>query len=355
MSIIKNLVIDRKDAQGRPILHAQFSADTLPMDVTLKRLRKARPMTDDRGLVLHFNVGHQANAKDVNLFLLRYLLVSSWRDSHGFTFPRHEKDTIVIELCNTGKEDERERILVCKYFQVLPLESGISSISIYPQQQLKSKMFYSWGADPEAYERGSQMLIGMYNSMVRAEKTIVYQYEIAGIEIPGDEEMEGIIASIACENFCPKQHLMQKQHVPTQNLACASCKAAIEPTLQGHAQCHTCNYSLCSACMNQLPVPLCSQALFFRRYFWFAVTQLQNFFHSFEAIWNVSMIHEIEDAEMYKKITYHYCRIILFCAKNLAKPSMEPFDEKHPLDDVKRCANMSKFENWRDTPFFLVT
>lgn len=63
----------------------------------------------------------------------------------------------------------------------------------------------------------------------------------------------------------------------------------------------------------------------------------------------------IEDGELYQKLAYHFCRMILSCSKNLAKPAMQPYEEKKPLDDVRRCENMDKFENWRDTPFFLVT
>jgi hypothetical protein len=30
-------------------------------------------------------------------------------------------------------------------------------------------------------------------------------------------------------------------------------------------------------------------------------------------------------------------------------------DMTHPLDDVKRCEDMEKFESWRETPFFIAS
>jgi hypothetical protein len=104
--------------------------------------------------------------------------------------------------------------------------------------------------------------------------------------------------------------------------------------------------------MQRIPVPRASELSFLRRFFWFIVNQLQNF-HTVFTQWDFASI--LEDGSFYQKLAYHFCRMILSCSKNLAKPAMQPYEEKAPMDDVKRCENMDKFEDCRDIPFFLVT
>lgn len=350
-SIIRNLVCDKK-ANGRPVLHAQFSVDTTPMDVLLKRLLGARPMTSQQGLILHFNVGHQVNAKDVNLFLFQYLLISSWRDGSGFTFPRHRNDTIVIELCNTGKEDERDRITICKYFQELPLETGISYVKMYPHQSRASELFYSWEARPANHEIGTQVLVAVYEAMRRGAEALCSWYEVVGIPLPSEDLLKTIVSSLASENLCPKRHLMACCAMEG-NHSCSKCNVPIN-IQDSHCYCNACNVALCCNCMKQIPVEKKSENQFLRRYFWFMVMQLQNFYVAFQAYWQQASWDQ-ETGHFMVKFAYHYCRIIINCAKNLSKPAMSPFDERRPLDDVQRCSNMDKFENWRDTPFLIVT
>lgn len=349
-TIIRRLVCDKKQG-GLPILHVQFSIDTTPMDIILKRLLKARPMMSEQGVVLHFNVGHQANPREVNLFLFQYLLVSSWRDSHGFTFPRHEKDTIVIELCNTGKADERERISICKYFQELPLFTGISYVKLDPIPSLQSKLFYSFQSNPEVGALGARMLISNFLAMKKGNRLLSSKPEVSGIDLVSEVELYTMVSSIACNNWCNQQHLMSKLNTPLANeLKCGKCPNVCSPQ-DSFVYCETCQFGLCHNCMQGIPVPKASELLFLRRFFWFIVTQLQNFYHAFEP-WEFAFE---EDGDIYRKLAYHYSRMIISCSLNLAKPAMEHYDERRPLDDVQRCESMDKFEDWRETPFFLVT
>lgn len=324
-SIIRRLVCDKKSS-GQPILLAQFSVDTTPMEIILKRLLKARPMMSEQGVVLHFNVGHQANPRDVNLFLFQYLMVSSWRDSQGLTFPRHEKDTIVIELCNTGKLDERERISICQYFQELPLYTGISHVKLEPIPSTSSKLFYSFESNPETYELGTRLLIANYNAMKRGSRILPAKYEVNGVDLVDEDTLSTMMTSIACNNWCSQKHLMSICNTPVGgSMKCGACSTICTPH-EEHAFCEACNFYLCNNCMDGIPVPNASRLLFLRRFFWFIVTQLQNFYYAFVP-WEFAFD---DDGDIYKRLAYHYSRMIICCSQNLAKPAMEHYNELRP-------------------------
>lgn len=124
-SVITQLVVDKVNNAGRPLQHAQLSIDVSPIKHPLALLSSHRPLTTTDGIVLHFNVGHKADRKMVSRFILQYAILGCWFD--GIAFARHPHDHIVFELCNTGMDDERERIPVTKHFKVIPVEEQISS------------------------------------------------------------------------------------------------------------------------------------------------------------------------------------------------------------------------------------
>eukprot|EP01105_Mastigella_eilhardi_P007620 TRINITY_DN1911_c0_g3_i2.p1 TRINITY_DN1911_c0_g3~~TRINITY_DN1911_c0_g3_i2.p1 ORF type:complete len:3679 (-),score=783.02 TRINITY_DN1911_c0_g3_i2:52-10641(-) len=351
-SVIRTLVCGKTDSSGREVVHAQFSIDTTPMSVVLKRLLDARPITSDLGVVLHLNVGHKVNPHDANLFLCQYLLISSWRDSAGFTFPRQERDIVVIELCNTSEKDERDRIPVCKYFRELSLLPGISHINLLPEPTL-SPIFYTWRSDTK-FELGTKMLIATYRAMQSGARALCLRSEIhqVDVDVVNEEELLAIVTSVVCENICKSGHLMTVRGThccESGQRLCGKCKAAIGT--EAHAVCKKCDLAWCQACMRRPPVPPVRETLYLRRFFWIVVSQFQDFLYAFDQ-WDFALL---EDGQLFLKLAYHFARMMICCSKNLAKPAMEPYNASAPLDDVVRCDRMEKFENWRDMPFFLVT
>ena len=343
-TIIRKFLCDKKDTY-----HVQFSLDTTPMNSILKRLMHMRPITSGQGLVLHLNVGHQVHTDEANLFLCQYLLLASWRDNTGFTFPRHEQDTVVVELCNTGEKDERDRITICKYFRTLPLDTGISPISMCPTRM--NKRCYYWKS-VQQFEVGTKMLIATFNTMTEAGSFLSHRNEIlAKTALVSNDELYYIVLSIACDNFCSGKHLMTVHTKPASSMKCEKCKSVIQPKEQ-YAWCKYCQVCRCFNCMNKLPVPSASETAFLRRFFWVIVSQLQDFYYSFEQ-WNLAAV--IEEGKFLLKLAYHFSRMILSLSRNVVKPAMEVLDQSAPLDDIQRCAKMDKFQNWKDLPFFLVT
>eukprot|EP01133_Synstelium_polycarpum_P014536 gene14536-17171_t len=347
-SAIRSLVSGKKDSKGQPVLHAQFSIDNTPMDVILRRLLQARPITSDRGIVLHLNIGHMVNRSHANLFLFQYLLIASWRDNKGFTFPLHEKDTVIIELSNTGLPDERKRIPICQYFKVLPIDDGITCSKPVPQRSDLSDIIYTF-RDENTHELGTQMLVAIYNSLVSASFTLPYRNEINGLPLPNSKLLLQMVSAIICQNYCQQGHLMSYCNLPPTATTCFKCKGA---TQAQHAHCSKCSHALCHNCMTKPGVAPVSTMMFFRRYFWFVVPLLENFYHAFGERWDFGTM--IEETDHFK-LAYHFVCIILKCTYNLALPSMEPYDSNKPSDDVTRGLNMKKFEDWREIPFMVVS
>jgi len=343
-SVIKRLVCGKFDTTGAPVYHTQVSLDSTPMEVHLKRLAKDRPITKDQGCVLHFNIGHLGDPQEISRFLFQYLLIGSWRDQFGATHPRHQKDIIVIELCNTGLDDERERIGICRYFKEFKLDTGISHTMVEAVPSNFSNLFYSFKINHDL-RLGTKMLIKLFYAMTSGETTLGDHGEIPIVDLVEADELMNMVASIAADNFCPNRHLMQRVD-PPPDTPCSACKTLVNPGCG--VFCFLCNHALCPRCMQQNAIPAKAELIYLRRFFRFAATQLNNFYFSFQGQW------EFPDPCL-QKMAYHFSRMIIKCALSLAKPAVAPFDPKNPLDDVRRCADMEKFEKWRTLPLFIST
>eukprot|EP01125_Pyxidicula_operculata_P010465 TRINITY_DN343_c0_g3_i1.p1 TRINITY_DN343_c0_g3~~TRINITY_DN343_c0_g3_i1.p1 ORF type:complete len:4704 (-),score=480.58 TRINITY_DN343_c0_g3_i1:101-14212(-) len=348
-SVIRDLVCEKFDHMNNPILHTQLSIDTTPMDIVFTKLSCARPFSSDKGIILHFVIGHQGDPDEINQLLTQYLLVGTWRDKQGNTYPRHEKDTVVIELCNTGLNDERERITICKYFQQIPLRGGISWRSLLPIKQ--SELIYSFKYDDHAH-LGTRMLVAFFNAKANGTTHMGNVNSIANVPIPGEQELMDIVLSLVHENSCQKNHFMKCSK--SFETTCSNCSKKIENgTLK--STCNGCKYHLCSMCMKRMNIHPKSELSYLRRYFKFATSQLEKFYYSFHSQWELETISD--EGFIYGKMPYHYASIIHLSVKNLSIPAVLPLDaEKNPdEDDVSRCKNMDKFEKWRETPFVVCT
>ncbi|KAH3762020.1 E3 ubiquitin-protein ligase RNF213 [Pelomyxa schiedti] len=121
---------------------------------------------------------------------------------------------------------------------------------------------------------------------------------------------------------------------------------------ESFARCDKCKRILCNLCMRKIPTHKGSEISYLRRLFSLVVSQLRDFAMAFET-WEYA--ESLEEGQFIMQLAFHFSKMILNCSINLAKPAMQPFDKLAPQDDIQRCTNMEKFEQWREMPFFVVT
>ena len=337
--ILKQFVCNAKNEEGGRVLHCQISVDTTPMEVHLKKLAEDCPPSLKQPIVLHFNVGHMVQQQQLNLFLFQYLLVGSWRDALGFTHPRRQQDTIVIELTNTGEKDERNRVSICRYFQEFPLLHGISYSRVIPHlyEASRTGMLYWFTLEP-VHETGAKILKALFQTLTTDGLDMGTTSDVFDIQSPNDEELFHICDSLANDCFCPNGHFCVS--LPME-IECCQC-AQVALNCLG---CVDCGYFKCHSCIDNT-MTSSSRLLFLRRFFLISAVQLQMLTTAC-GFWDTGGDNQT--------LAYHYARLILRSAKELAKPALIHFDKTTNLDDADRCAGMQKFEDWRGTPFYIST
>ena len=334
-SAIRHLVSDKikmRDEERTLVRHCQISVDKTPMDEHLRRLAQACPPDVEDEIVLHFNIGHLVDPREVNLFLFQYLLVGSWRDRLGFTHPRRRQDTVVVELANTGERDERDRVTICKYFAQLPLLSGVSPWRSVAHQT-SSKILYSFTLEGE-FVLGAKMIAAIFGTLIggrEAREGMGSKKELEARDIPDDDQLLAILHALASDKRCPEGHFCSS--VPESDPG---------SSLSSFVQCVQCDLIL----PDDLPIPPSSRLLYLRRFFLITAKQLQMFFQAFK-IWDI-------DQDL-QALAYFFSLLILRNAQTLAKPTMRHFDKRNPQQDKDRLEGREKFEDWRETPFFIVT
>ena len=338
-TVKRKLVLDQYDEKGREILHCMFSIDSTPIQYVLQKLNHHRPLIDDRGIVLHFNIGHQGSNEKINLFLYSYIFIGSWRDEFGFTHPRHENDIIVIELCNTGLKDERERISITKYFNELQLINDISYNELIPIQSDFSNIFYTYSSNV-SNETGVILLILIYKEMKQGNSKFPDDpFSIWNNDIQ-NENLVQIIDSLYCLQMCNNNHLMERElNNNHEEIKCSCCEKS-GSIRKYFFICNKCKFFVCDICSGNPSFSL----HILRRYFNFAINMFQKLFTSF---------YQFSSGDIEGNLAFYYGRFILESVKKLSDPAVKPFDANHPIDDVRRCEEMNKFKDWRDDPFFI--
>jgi len=285
-------VLQATSVQDAP--HIQLSVDVTPLEQVLGHLNAARPLVVGRKTVVHFNLGHRGDAREISAALIQYIFVGCWRDKMGFVHPRHPEDTIILELPNTGLADERDRFSFTKHFPVIPLVAGISLKVFVPELYGgPDSILYKFQAEEhKSWVLGAKILCALKHS-IDAKLTILPRY----CEVPGMATPNAAQIMSALDTVMPK---LEDEDVAQK-----------------------------------------------RRAFQFAATQLANFYHAF-SYWGV----ELGD-DFYRHVAFHYAMLIVDTAFNLSAPSMEPLSPAFQEDDVKRCLGMTQFDAWREKPYVI--
>ena len=332
----------------RGMLYCQLSVDKTPLEFHLKRLAEDCPLQMDQPIVLHFNVSHLVEATEVNLFLFQYLVVGFWRDRFGFAHSRRLQDTIIVELANTGEKDERSRLSVCQYFQELQLLKGISFMKAIPHPSEQSSLLYRFTLDP-AHQLGAQILTAIFKTLTSNALDMGTRKSVEKTLPPDDDELFRIVDSLASDCYCPKGHFcLSVASNGSDAEHCCKCEAEFVDKSH-YLKCALCPYKICHRCNDNSEVAATksSRLLYLRRFFLICARQLQMFYSAFGLFWDLGGENQT--------LAFYYALLILRSARKLALPAMVHFDKENPLCDDQRCDGMQKFEDWRNTPFFITS
>lgn len=181
----------------------------------------------------------------------------------------------MVELCNTGLKDGRDRISVTKYFKELPLLYGISPMVLVPHRSDLSELFYRFTLQEPA-ERGTKIIAAEFNAMCAGFSALPEFENLLCTPVVSDEELLIIMESLAAENMCPINHLMAKTPSIDENGSCYRCKGMILVGVPCYKRCGMCNIWLCSTCSNKYAHRM-SELNFLRRFYAFAAAQLNQF------------------------------------------------------------------------------
>eukprot|EP01035_Chromulina_nebulosa_P020147 gene20147-26157_t len=340
------------------------------MSKVLKPFTKECPLSRNEGVVLHFNVGHLISKNIVNMFLLEYIVIGTWFDDTGAAFPRHNKDIIVVELCNTGYRDERDRISITHHIPILPI---IYKLSCYEFKAIPS--YRSRNIDVylrNLVDHAIKAVITFHNRQMDKFKPHEILLESMSSMKAFSFEMNHV-DNLTSNNIFDYLNVVWTLPDGTVLPNDVGNLVAVNNTVLYDYQKHT-NSGIGATLLDvrNLPIPsddALDQAVralalaneiddnirecYVRRFYSVASTQLNYFYQSF-SFWETAIVCE-EDANFVLALTFHYMMLIIENSRDFAKPMMIPQDISNERDDVSRFCSMEGFDKWSERPFFLCT